>query len=131
MRRRGDERRRPGAKNGRGQGRAKRYAQCHFEDIWALKRVMARRVERLVSNLDEVVSIHLDIKTVKNPEGKRHKIAFATILLRSDGRTCCRMHVAWRKLHLKRGRQCDSEKSKNHDQKTLDLIVSNELRALS
>ena len=65
MRRRGGGRRRLGAKNGRGQGRAKRYAQCHFEDIWALKRVVARRVEQLVGSSDEVVSIHLDMKTVK------------------------------------------------------------------
>ena len=66
MRRYGAGRRRPGAKNGRGQGRAKRYARCHFEDIWALKRVMARRVEQLVGNSDEVVSIHLDMKQLKS-----------------------------------------------------------------
>ena len=47
-------------------GRAKRYAQCHFEDIDTLERLMLRQVGCIFCNFAKTTSNNVNITQSKN-----------------------------------------------------------------
>ena len=61
----GGGRRGQDAKIGPGQGRAKRYAQCQFEDMSVLKGIMVRHVCSPVINFIIVASLDLKKQQLK------------------------------------------------------------------